>query len=458
MIEDESNSLIYENKNSEHNWKELLYNLFYEIKSEILGTKIEIEEDEYQENLNKITIPKLITYIHDSIQILISHKIEMAKNQQKKEDDNNYILKNNGNGQIPEQISQLNIEEKSKYESIIKKLEEKERFLTKLNFINKLREEAFENKIGMYMDMEDEFEEMKTKLKYEEGRFLKNDRKDNEILILRSENSKMKKIIDELEEKNKLLEKTGHENSKKINALNEEIKNLKIKIEEKQQELNVSQNYLNNLTNNNLKNLKNNNNNDIKKFLLDNDDKNNMTERIRSNFNISNNIEKNEHNNTVKYWKYQNINLHPCYFNKIKKKIYSKKKSEGNRTNNNEKRSTKENTNANINNNNDLISNTRNEFTERLKPKSNKYFSGNNIKKIINNNSPNKKRNYYHMDNSHLIKGKFFYLFNNKNNLSNLSSIKKIIAYGSIKKYRPNSTKKKSYKQKGLTYRSSSGE
>ena len=451
MNENESSSLIEENKNSEHKWKELLYNLFYEIKSETLGAKIEIEEDEYQENINKITIPKLISYIHDSIQILISLKIETAKNQQKIEDENNYILKCNGN---PEQINKLNLDEKSKYENLIKNLEEKERFLTKLNFINKLQKEAFENKISMYMDMEDEFEEMKVKLKYEEGRFLKNDRKDNEILILRSENSKMKKIIDDLEEKNKKLEKIDNENNKKINALNEEINNLKIKIEEKQLELNVSQNYLNNLTSNNLKNLKN-NKNEIKKFLLDNDDKNNMTERIRSNFNISNNIEKNEHNNTVKYCKYQNINLHPCYFNKIKKKIYSKKKSEGNRTNNNEKRSTKENTNANINSN-DLISNTRNEFTERLKPKSNKYFSGNNIKKIINN-SP-KKSNYYHIDNSHLIKGKFFYLFNNKNNLNNLSSIKKIIAYGSIKKYRPNSTKKKAYKQKGLTYRSSSGE
>ena len=37
------------NKSKEHKWKELLYELFYEIKSEILGTKIEINEDEYQE-------------------------------------------------------------------------------------------------------------------------------------------------------------------------------------------------------------------------------------------------------------------------------------------------------------------------------------------------------------------------------------------------------------------------
>ena len=46
------------NKSKEHKWKELLYELFYEIKSEILGCKLEIEEDEYQENIRTITIPK----------------------------------------------------------------------------------------------------------------------------------------------------------------------------------------------------------------------------------------------------------------------------------------------------------------------------------------------------------------------------------------------------------------
>ena len=52
----------------EHNWKELLYTLFYEIKSEIIGDKIELEEDEYQENVRSITIPNLVKYIHNSIQ------------------------------------------------------------------------------------------------------------------------------------------------------------------------------------------------------------------------------------------------------------------------------------------------------------------------------------------------------------------------------------------------------
>jgi hypothetical protein len=50
-----------------------------------------------------------------------------------------------------------------------------------------------EHKISEYMEMEEEFEEMKSKFKYEDGRFLNNDRKDNEILILRSENSNKKK-------------------------------------------------------------------------------------------------------------------------------------------------------------------------------------------------------------------------------------------------------------------------
>ena len=43
MCENESNSFLDDKKKSEYKWKELLYNLFYEIKSEILGTKIEID-------------------------------------------------------------------------------------------------------------------------------------------------------------------------------------------------------------------------------------------------------------------------------------------------------------------------------------------------------------------------------------------------------------------------------
>lgn len=153
MLENESNSFSNANNNYEHQWKELLYNLFYEIKSEIVGKKIEIDEDEYQQNVTKVTIPKLINYIHDSIQILITTKIEISKKQQKDEDDK-YYMKFGSSGQAGIQ----NIEEETiKYENIIRKLEEKERILYRSNFYQCLQKEAMINKIGELMEIEDQF-------------------------------------------------------------------------------------------------------------------------------------------------------------------------------------------------------------------------------------------------------------------------------------------------------------
>jgi hypothetical protein len=167
----------------EYKWKDMLYELFYEIKSEILGCKIEMDEDEYEDNVKSITIPKLIDYLHDSIKILIEKKMYDAKVEQKKIDRK--LLANNNN-------NILALDEKSMYENIILKLESKERYLLTLIFKKDLQINILENKISEYMDMEEEFEEMKTKLKYEDGRFLLNDRKDNEISILRRENSNLK--------------------------------------------------------------------------------------------------------------------------------------------------------------------------------------------------------------------------------------------------------------------------
>ena len=438
-MENDSNSYSNKKKNSEHKTKELLYNLYYEIKSEILGSKIEIDEDEYQENISKISIPKLITYIHDSIQILITTKIELTKTQQRIEDEK-FFSKNNKILNLEQ--NPISISEKKGYENIIRKLEEKERYLTKIQFQDKLQKEAMENKINEYMDIEDEFEEMKTKLKYEDGRFLNNDRKDNEIIIIRSENSKLKNTVDELENEIGKLKNTISEQTKKIDSLKEEIEKL------------------------------NNRNSEMHRLLLENEDINhnlNLTERYTKNrasnyLNIvSDSKEPKDNNNSVKYYKYQRMNLQSTHYNKIKKKIYSKKKSEGNKTsNNNEKKSTKENTNANMNSN-DILSSTRNEYTQKLKPKLNKYFSGTNVNKA-GNKSCNKKNKgnvnqYLQMNNSHLIYGKYTYLFGrNKNNINNLYSVKKIIANSSMKGLRPNSSTKIASKYRGLIYRSASGD
>ena len=165
--------------------------MFFEIKSEILGKKIEIEEDEYKDNLKKTSIPNLVKYIHDSIQILVNKKIDETKIKQKN-DDNKYYLELNKNNK---NIISLLIDEKSQYENIIRKLEEKERYLNKIIFQNNLHKDAMDIKIGELMEIEEEFEEMKTKLKYDKGHFLENDRKDNEIIILRRENSNLKQSI-----------------------------------------------------------------------------------------------------------------------------------------------------------------------------------------------------------------------------------------------------------------------
>ena len=102
------------NVSQEHKWKEMLYELFYEIKSEILGCKIEIDEDEYQEKVSEITIPKLVNYLHDSIKILIVKKIDDVKKEQKEIDKKFYT--NNVN-------YKLKVDERIQYENIIRKLE-----------------------------------------------------------------------------------------------------------------------------------------------------------------------------------------------------------------------------------------------------------------------------------------------------------------------------------------------
>ena len=425
----------------EHKWKELLYNLFYEIKSEIINSKIEIEEDEYQENINSTTIPQLVNYIHDSIQILLKKKIEDTKEEQKELDKKFYL---NTNLISCEDNKEKKFQNFFEYENIIRNLESKQRILTKNYFQQKLQIDAMENKIEEYMEMEDEFEEMKTKLKYEDGRFLNNDRKDHEIIIIRNENSKLKNTVDELEKENNKLQNLITEQNKKINSLKEEIEKL------------------------------NKRNNQMNKFLLENEDNNNnnlnLTERYTKNHIsnylniISDNKEIRDKNNTLKYYKYQRMNLQSTHYNKIKKKIYSKKKSEGNKTsNNNEKKSTKENTNANLNSN-DLLSTTRNEYTQKLKPKLNKYFSGNNINRIgtksCNKKNKNSVNQYLPMNNSHIGYRKYTHLFSgNKNNkINNLYSVKKIIANSALKGLRPNSSTKISNKYRGFIYKSASGD
>ena len=227
----EQNNLLEENI-KEIKIKEKLYTLFYELTSEIKEEKIEIDEDIYEENLRKTSVFQIIEYIYQTIHILI-----------KKYKPENYTIL------IP------NKKEINQYENLLKFNEYKQRNLIKKYFQKILQIDSLEYKIEEYMEMEEDFEEMKIKYKYENGRFLENDRKDNEIIILRQENTNLKNIISN-------LERDINEKNKIIKEIDEKYKIVKKKLEDTEKELNLFSNIdinvisnINNNTNNSSNNL-----------------------------------------------------------------------------------------------------------------------------------------------------------------------------------------------------------
>jgi hypothetical protein len=281
------------------------------------------------------------------------------------------------------------------------------------------------------MDLENEFEEMKSKLKYEDGRFLVNDRKDNEIIIIRSENSNLKMTIKKLEEKIKRNNLIQMSKDKMINELKDEIEVLKRNYIEIKNDLNNNKtkeqlNLLNKININinsgaNNKNVKNKNNKDknynscMNSFKYLNDESNasskeklNMTDRIKAiNFNIRNNgIPKNK-----------------------KSKNNSKKNSLLNTTRN------------------DSFDKTNNDFLKKyLSVKAAKRININKIySKIIKNNKNNFINSSFQIP-----------VYNNKRkNLKKISSMKKIYQIWNINGSKPSSiTKRRQNGSNSLNYKS----
>ena len=98
----------------------------------------------------------------------------------------------------------------NQYISHILFLEQSIRYHIYQNFMKQTQINILENDIETYVEMEQEFDAMKEKFKYENGKFLHNEKKENEILILRAENSNLKKFIDKtqktIEAKEKQIE------------------------------------------------------------------------------------------------------------------------------------------------------------------------------------------------------------------------------------------------------------
>ena len=130
---------------------------------------------------------------------------------------------------LPESNNTIN-EEIPKLKNYIIKLETDIKIYIAKIFQYKIQKEAYQYKIQKFCEMKEEFDSLKEKVKYKNGKFLENDRKDNEIIILRNENSNLKSEIKKMEIKDKQFEDKIIEKEKKIEKLNEKIKELENQI------------------------------------------------------------------------------------------------------------------------------------------------------------------------------------------------------------------------------------
>ena len=205
--------------------KEELLSLYKQIKNDIPNDKLLTGRTKNIENSNEINSIALISYIKDTIPLLINNKISQVisinnnNNNNNKSNINNELYNNNNPSKNYLQL-----------ENQLIKLENDNKYYLKNYFLYKIQKDVLEMKLNAYMSLEEEYEELKEKVKYEGGKFLDNDRKDNEIIILRSENSALKKEIINLENINKETENKNKEYQKNIKNMENKIEILKKKI------------------------------------------------------------------------------------------------------------------------------------------------------------------------------------------------------------------------------------
>jgi len=209
------------------NLKKELYSLYNTIKNRISDNKIFKNNLQKIADINKVNSKDLINVIKNFFIDLISNR------------DLQLFLNSNDINELRKNYIQL--------ESQIRKLEIDNKYYLKNLMQNKIIKDSLEMKLNAYMSLQEEYEELKEKVKYEGGKFLDNDRKDNEIIIVRQENSSLKKEILKLENKNKINEKKIKEYQNIIKELeyNKEYLNKKIYALEKdikENTINIKQN------------------------------------------------------------------------------------------------------------------------------------------------------------------------------------------------------------------------
>ena len=209
-------SMEINSETNEINIKEELYILFLEIKGELNNRCIEIDKEQFDEKVSNFKTKTLINYLKEIVYTLLNNKFQI-KPKEKME------IKNNNN--IPDINTQLYELENEiiKYQADIRNLIQKQ-------FQYKIQKDAMETKLNSYKEMEKDYNLLKEKVKYEEGRFLNNDRKDNEILILREENSNLKKEILKNEKNSKNYETLIESEKKRIKELKTQLSQLNKKL------------------------------------------------------------------------------------------------------------------------------------------------------------------------------------------------------------------------------------
>ena len=145
----------------------------------------------------------------------------------------------------------------TQFQNYIIKLESDIRHFLKREFQFNIIKNSLESKLKAYMNIEEEYQELKEKVHFSAGKFLENDRKDNEIIILKKENSSLKKDIIRYEQEKHVLEETIAKDQDTIDELKLKITKLTNLVSE------LKRQYFQNMRNNSSINLNIINNNNI---------------------------------------------------------------------------------------------------------------------------------------------------------------------------------------------------
>ena len=281
--------------------KEELFSLYKGIKDDIPNDKLPINKKNIQ-NISTLDSITLITYIKESIPLLINQKISEAITQN---NNNEFSVELEDNSNLKKEYYQL--------ENQLKKAESDTRYYLKSYLKCEIQKKVLEMKLNAYMCLEEEYEDLKEKVKYEGGKFLDNERKDNEIFILRAENSSLKKEIVKLENINKNKDYKIKEHLKTIKDLQNNVENLNRKIFNLKKIINNNNNINNNEINSKYKTLSKDRNNSMVDLGFIKNNNENIFNKVEYFRKINT---KNNYNNDIRNVK----SIYPQTF-KLKRKI-----------------------------------------------------------------------------------------------------------------------------------------